>query len=582
MQNLQNSCLPRFSNEWIADFETTPETQYKKEGKTRVWLYYLENVNNEKSNIGLDIKSFLDFFVNTKGNHKVFFHNLARFDGEFIFWGLLLNGYTPKDDDKELSNKEFFRCRGGFGIDYYFLVKVNNKFIKFQCSYLLLSASVDDLAKVSKNFQRKKVFKYDYSKEHYETELSQVDSKEIEYIINDVRVVKEAYLNFKKQVKRVGLTKASTCFNEFKLANNMYYESLKDKITILENLEYHKWYQGGFTYLNNIYQDMIINSAIYVYDVNSLYPFVMLNFDMPVGKELNCTDDKCTHYKLLEILVVKAKIKEGHIPFINMRNIFRNDYLKEINKITLLHVTHIDLALIEKYYDIKYNVISRHCFKTEKNIFKSYIDKWFGIKLKAPKKSWLYEHAKLMLNSLYGKFGSKAEQISKGYIKDDKGFYNGWKEVELTSESKTVFYNPIAIFITSFARMILIETIQKNKDSFIYCDTDSIHSLKPLDLKIHDTMLGAWKFEGKFNRGKYIKRKQYILENEKGLLVKVAGLSRENQNKITFDNFNVNETIIKGKLMRKKVVGGYILVETDFVIKSEKIINNFMQMSCNV
>ena len=91
---------------------------------------------------------------------------------------------------------------------------------------------------------------------------------------------------------------------------------------------------------------------------------------------------------------------------------------------------------------------------------------------------------------------------------------------------------------------------------------------------IDDYRLGAWKVESKFTRGKYIRQKCYIEQNDNDLNVTVAGMPKFLGKYVNFDNFEKglsllasDETLDKHKLSFKHVKGGVLLVDTDFTIK---------------
>ena len=94
-------------------------------------------------------------------------------------------------------------------------------------------------------------------------------------------------------------------------------------------------------------------------------------------------------------------------------------------------------------------------------------------------------------------------------------------------EQKDGIYLPIGAFITAYAREKTIRTSQAikdyslnkyGKDLYIYSDTDSIHSLLPIEeLKlfcdIDDVKLGYWKNEGFATRRKIYKTKMLFRRN---------------------------------------------------------------------
>jgi hypothetical protein len=231
-------------------------------------------------------------------------------------------------------------------------------------------------------------------------------------------------------------------------------------------------------------------------------------------------------------------------------------------------------------------------FREKVGIFKNFIDKWTYVKTHS--KGAIRLLAKLILNSLYGKFASNPDVTGKvPYLKDDGscGFRVG------ESEFKDPIYTPMGIFITSWARYTTITTAQKCYDRVIYCDTDSIH-LEGLEIPevikdiIDDKRLGYWAHETTFKRAKYIRQKTYVYEkyvkdtgevDDDGekiyddvkdkreatgtkLTVKCAGMPDGIKKKVTFENFMVGFKSF-GKLLPKHVNGGVVLENTEFTIK---------------
>lgn len=197
--------------------------------------------------------------------------------------------------------------------------------------------------------------------------------------------------------------------------------------------------------------------------------------------------------------------------------------------------------------------------------------------------------AKLMLNSLYGKFATSLVTKAKiPYLEDDIVKYELGEE-----ETKKGLYIPIGSFITSYAREKTIRTSQSikdyslktfGKDLYCYSDTDSIHTLLPIeDLKkfcdIDDNKLGYWKIESKFNKAKFIRQKCYLenIQDEKTgeykLKITCAGMPPSCYPYVTWETFKTGFSC-KGKLTYKSVKGGVKLVETEFTIKDEKIIKS--------
>lgn len=131
-------------------------------------------------------------------------------------------------------------------------------------------------------------------------------------------------------------------------------------------------------------------------------------------------DDKV--YNLyIQMITCSFELKKNRIPTIQIKNnkmFFRgNEYLESSqNEIVCLVLTNIDLKLfLEQYnvYDLEY--VCGWKFKGMNGIFTNYIDKWITRKNKATIEGNKGQRtlAKLMLNSLYGKFATSLDIQSK-------------------------------------------------------------------------------------------------------------------------------------------------------------------------
>lgn len=157
------------------------------------------------------------------------------------------------------------------------------------------------------------------------------------------------------------------------------------------------------------------------------------------------------------------------------------------------------------------------------------------------------------------------------------------------AEEKEGVYIAMASFITSYARRKTITAAQrvmdnynegKSKIQFVYADTDSLHCVSPdhelpEGLEIDDTKLGAWKYESKFIKAKFLRQKCYIelgtedVNNpnpEYELNVTVAGMPTDCHQYVNFNNFKIGASY-QGKKQPKKVQGGVVLAQIDFTIK---------------
>ena len=88
--------------QYMADFETAMWLP----NETYVWAWaYCEIGNEENIHYGNSIESFFEELEKNK-NSTWYFHNL-KFDGEFIIYYLLENGFTYINDRKDADTKTF-------------------------------------------------------------------------------------------------------------------------------------------------------------------------------------------------------------------------------------------------------------------------------------------------------------------------------------------------------------------------------------------------------------------------------------------------------------------------------------------
>ena len=579
---------------FTADFETNVD-----ENDCRVWAYAICEVDDPSNFMyGNNIDDFINWCANKKENYLIWFHNL-KYDGEYIISYLLHNGYECIKDKKDRHDKSFTCLISDMGqwysIEIFFDTK-NKKHINKVTIYdslKILNFSVEQIAKDFNLPIQKLTIDYKEKREigHVLTE------QEINYIRNDVEIMARALaIMFQEDLTK--MTIGSDALSNYKKINknfNKYFPTLPFEI----DKDIRRSYKGGFTYLNDIYKGAETGAGI-VFDKNSMYPAKMMYEKMPFGDPIffdGKYEEDMLYPLYVQTLSCIFELKDGMLPTIQIKNnlsFIPNEYVKSSDgDIVTLTLTNIDLEMfLEHYnvYELEYH--SGWKFRAIKGLFTEYIDYWTDKKIQAKKDNngAMYRISKLMLNSLYGKYGLNPIVRSKfPYLDDDGVVKYGMYE----SEIRDSIYLPIATFITSYARRDIIESSQKirdysmkkyGKDLYVYSDTDSIHCLldeeKDIDelkqiLEIDDYKLGAWKLESKFKKGKYLRQKCYIeLDYNEKLNVTVAGLPKKIGDLITFDNFkvgftteNIDTNDDRKKLTYKHVKGGVLLVETDFTIK---------------
>ena len=566
---------------YTADFETATWL----ENETYVWAWAVSEIGNpDNIIIGENIETFIEWCIKNH-NTTLYFHNL-KFDGEFIISYLFNNGYECVVDKKERKDKTFTTLISDMGLFYsieiYFEIKGKSiKKITIIDSLKILNMSVDMVAKSFGLPISKLELDYDRPREvGYK-----LQDYEKDYIKNDVKIMSMALdLMFKERLDY--MTAASDGLHDFKKTHTeSKFKRMFPKLNYEVWNDMRKAYRGGFTYLNPIYKEKDVGEGV-VLDVNSLYPSVMYEKPMPIGEPVlfhgKYEDDKV--YPLyIQMISCCFEIKENKIPTIQIKkslNFLDNEYLMSSNgEIVTLVLSSIDLKLFLEQYEVY--ELSYECgwkFKAMNGIFKDYIDKWIKVKIESTKSGnkGMRSIAKLMLNSLYGKFATSMDIQSKHpYIED------GVVKYELgEKEKRDGLYLPIGIFITSYAREKTIRTSQAikdysinkyGKDLYCYSDTDSIHTLLPIEeLKqfcdIDDVALGKWKHESTFTKARFVRQKTYLECIDGEVKITCAGMPKECYKYVEWEKFKQGFRC-GGKLTFKHVIGGVKLVETDFTIK---------------
>jgi hypothetical protein len=222
--------------------------------------------------------------------------------------------------------------------------------------------------------------------------------------------------------------------------------------------------------------------------------------------------------------------------------------------------------------------------------------------------------AKLLLNSLYGKFGMKVEmnRIDMFDIDNKKDKKNLSDLIDLYTESikdiiqidntfviirdslPSLRYDEgedlyhgidvniaIASAVTAYARIYMSQFKNNNNFNLYYSDTDSIVIDKELPKDHISKELGFLKLEHKIKRGVFLAPKVYALETEDGKsIVKVKGLSDEIQDQIDIDV--IKRLLFKDSSMEfsqekwfKKIIEGTISIRE--VIYTLKVTSNKRQ-----
>lgn len=563
---------------FVADFETIT-----RDGVEVVWLYDICNVNTLEHEIGTSMEQFIDKIDNMEYSTRIYFHNL-KFDGSFIVDYMLKNGYDMVNlETKRLKKFQFNILVTEFG-QFFKLTYKNKKgkFIEIIDSLKVLQMSVEKLAKDFKLKILKGIIDYEKSRP-----AGYIPSdKEIDYVKNDTEIVAQCLQKF-LELGHDKLTLSSCAFSEYKeiigtKKYNAWFGEWSRNASICDDIEIRKAYRGGFCQCNNQYVAKTIKQPVWYNDVNSLYPYIMrtayLPYGLPVEFEGKYVDDVDYPYFVQKIKVDMCLKCDGIPCILNKSKGINCKYIVDTHSSTgslvNLSLTNFDLELMYKNYEIfEIKFLGGYKFKVRNDMFIDYVNKFYHMKQEATTNAnaSLRAIAKLFLNSLYGKFGQNPIRCRK------LPFIDSERKVKFYKTEKTVAkrfnYLPVAVFITSLARYKILNDIEKlGKENWLYTDTDSILSLKPLDVKLLDNEeLGKYKVEQVFKKCRVLGPKTYWgISTSNEITAKACGCNKKALKNFPIGKFNFGEVVKNGRTTLKTVNGGKKLDFADFTIRDKR------------
>ena len=345
--------------------------------------------------------------------------------------------------------------------------------------------------------------------------------------------------NFKRFIEFLVINSVSRlCYTRGSTAMAAYLFSHYHKTIYIHNNEQainleRDSYRGGRT--ECFYLGVLENDNYYIVDVNSLYPFVMRNNPYPVKykKKVNQVSVNAIEDYLRGFSCVAKVLIETPEPVYAVRR-----------KRTIFPVGRfwVTLTTPELKYALQHNHIVKvdTCVVYEQaDIFKSYVDRFYKMRLEF-KSAGVPEYEELckkMLNSLYGKFGQKADVWKKiGVCPDEPDrveimFISGGGRVrqiryllgeifELTGFEECFDSFPaIASHVAAYGRMYLYNLMKVVGDkNYFYCDTDSLIinevGLCKLQSNLSNTSLGGLKVVEKMSRCTLRGLKDYSTETK--------------------------------------------------------------------
>jgi hypothetical protein len=290
--------------------------------------------------------------------------------------------------------------------------------------------------------------------------------------------------------------------------------------------DFEPFYFGGRV---ECYQYGVFNKKIKSFDINSAYPFAMIH-PHPWGLKYS-VDNHLPKSGLHRCLICVEAPSLGYwpVPAKLGGTEFPSDGLTRIFNISSWEYQ----TVMEFHPELKHKIV--RVFQFEEQIeFQKYVDHFYRLKAKAAKNSPEYLFAKLMMNSLYGKFGADPSEYRDYMIvpPEETEYWEACTKYErlkpihpwmlmdapLTEEAQHYYNVATAASITGFPRaQVLLHLVKtfgrkfyENRNLY-HVDTDGIQSTR-LNCEIGKS-LGQWNIEFEGNRAGYIAPKTYVLQS---------------------------------------------------------------------
>ena len=357
------------------------------------------------------------------------------------------------------------------------------------------------LEKLAENFNVNKVNieEYDLPYDKWNEQLYKTGKIRV---MTDTEILYTVMQSFINMPFNFGVSLASTSFNTFKKQYLKRYIYLDDEFVNLSLGIYH----GGIVMPYVLAKEQ----KLYDYDVNSLYPYVMKNNNYSVSykgieNDYRWIYDDIKNKAYNYILKVRYSVENRSPIFVNHDNqlipfLSGEEYITGFEYLRLYEDGYVQILEAYKFYN--------------DDLFSEFIDYFYNKRLLSKGYEKLFY--KLIMNSLYGKFGqhkAKSEFIKiddlPPEIKEIINQYKYMDRIEINDEFYSIYgnfvskkkelpirYNPlIASEITANARMINYDYSKLfGFDHVYYTDTDSFFTTNKMPL-LEGNELGKLKIE---------------------------------------------------------------------------------------
>lgn len=471
----------------VADSETDP-FEWMRVPKPFVWgLYDGVNYHHWWGTAEKCTKQFVNAI--SEQDMILYAHNGGRFDWHFIL--PYLNAY----DDLMIINGRIARAKIGRCElrDSYSIIPVPlAAYKKDEIDYRIMEAGERD-----KPANKRKI---------------------LDYLRSDCVYLHELIAKF-IDLYGVQITQASAALNQWKkISEHKVPQTTKEFYDA-----FAPYYYGGRV---QCFESGIIDTVFSVYDINSAYPRAMQE-NHPYSGEFV----KAGKYVPGADFYTVRCVSRGAFPYRGEGNPgefaglrFPND-----SKVRTYFVTGWEYnAAIETGTIRDVRVLESVTFLDHVD-FTTYIDHFYQMRLEAKRRKDEAQSlfAKLLMNSLYGKFAANPENYRNYMIVpmdtiaglgelgwNFAGELGPWALAEAPLQEEQMRYYNVATgaSITGYVRAMLWRAIASSA-GVLYCDTDSIAVRKKGSTVTLGERLGQWKFEGTFDKAGIAGKKLYIFRS---------------------------------------------------------------------
>ena len=312
--------------------------------------------------------------------------------------------------------------------------------------------------------------------------------------------------------------------------------------------------RGGICLCANTH-DQIVRD-LYVYDVNSLYPYISAHMDelhspRACRWETYQNDEKLEYAYIITLDDLEVRLKPGRIPVLKGRDgaciyggvcatpgarlLFFSEEFEEMTE--YYEITHMHVHSVVRMDRVK------------NTGYKEFAETWFSKKSKAKKEKdeGMLMLCKMILNSSLGKLAQKSiyDTITHEAYEPINGYVRAVTQsaTEEEEQAETGALSPIqGAYITALARVHMMKLLRKGwgdkmPQSFVYMDTDSLHMRNPAPTEFIGDGLGQLKEECVNGVGRYVGMKCYAFTDGERTEAHIAGARREDYYKTVEEQF---------------------------------------------